>query len=73
MPQASDELRMTMFRYFGDEIDDNGPLIFLESRGYILRKGWLWEKPVSAHTINDEEYNCLQFLIEEWDFGGIVA
>ncbi len=71
MPQASDKLRGVMERYFGDPIADGPPMRFLESRGYHLRRDWHWNKPTPSHLISDEEYNCLQFLIDEWDMGGI--
>ncbi len=32
----------------------------------------VWIKPVKSHYINEEEWNCLNFLIDEWDFGGIA-
>lgn len=71
MPQASKNQRDRMLKWFGSEIDENAPIKFLESRGYKLRCDWLWEKPVPSHTVSDEEFHCLQFLIDEWDFGGI--
>lgn len=73
MPQASDDLRARMFRYFGDEIDDVGPIEFLQSHGFVCTKGWEWIKPCESHTISEDESWCLQFLIEEWDFGGLAC
>lgn len=61
-----------MGRYFGSEIDDAGPERFLRSRGYTLTRGWEWRKPVPAHTVSEEEWNCITFLADEWDFGGIA-
>lgn len=72
MPQATDEQRALMQKWFGDEIDETGPIKFLESHGYTLLANWLWEKPVSSHSISDAEYECLSFLVNEWDFGGIA-
>lgn len=71
MPQATDELRDRMFRYFGNGIDDTGPIRFLESHGFTLDKSWCWIKPCESHTISMDEFYCLQFLCDEWDFGGI--
>lgn len=71
MPTASDELRARMERYFGNPISEIGPIAFLKSHGYSLRFDWQWEKPVPAHNISEDEYHCLRFLIEEWDFGGV--
>ena len=70
VPQASDEDREQMRRWFG-EIDEQGPIRFLESRGYVLRKDWRWEKPVPSHTLSVEELACIHFLADEWDFGGV--
>lgn len=72
MPSSTDERRALMELWFGDPISDAGPMDFLESRGYTLTKDWEWIPPVPSHTINHSEYNCFMFLIEEWDFGGIV-
>lgn len=72
MPQASDEMRALMLKWFGDEISEAGPIKFLESRGYVLRKDWQWQLPTPAHTVSREEFACVQFLIEEWDFGALV-
>lgn len=72
MPTASDFDRARMRKWFGS-IDEYGPETFLKSRGYILTKGWCWVKPVPSHHISDEEYHCLEFLMDEWDYGGLVT
>lgn len=59
-----------MIKWFGD-IDTSGPQKFLESHGYVCNKRYGWEKPVSSHTVSDHEADCIEFLIEEWDYGGI--
>lgn len=61
-----------MQKWFGDAIDEQGPIAFLQSHGYTLTRGWEWVKPVSAHTISTEEWECIAFLCDEWDFGGIA-
>lgn len=71
MPQTSDCMRALMLKWFGNEID--GPVLFLESHGYVLRSDWRWDKPCSSHSISYEEFQCIRFLIEEWDFGGVVS
>jgi hypothetical protein len=73
MPTTSDERRGTMLRFFRDPISEYGPIKFLKSHGFKLRRDWYWEKPTPSHTISDDEYECLAFLVEEWDFGGIHA
>lgn len=72
MPQASDELRNIMDKWFGDGIDDYAPRQFLYARGYILTNDWCWKPPARFHTISQEEYTCMLFLVQEWDYGGII-
>lgn len=73
MPQCSISLQNVIGNYFpGDFVSYDFECIkFLESRGYILSRAWSWSKPVPAHTVSKEESNCIRFLIDEWDFGGI--
>lgn len=70
MPQASDDLRALMEQWFGDPVSDEGPTNFLQSRGYVLERDWIWKLPTPSHTIRNEEYKCMAFLIDEWDYGG---
>lgn len=77
MPQASDELEDIIVNWFNKDKKENVSLDiecikFLKSRGYILTRGWCWVKPVPAHTISTEEYLCMKYLVDEWDFGGII-
>lgn len=67
MPQASDEARALMGVYFGDEIDDGPPIRFLLARGYTECEGF-WIKPTPSHSISDYEWDCLNFLCDEWDY-----
>lgn len=71
MPQSSDEMRALMHKWFGNEIDEAGPIKFLVSHGYVLCHDYHWELPVPAHRISREEWACIKFLIEEWDFGSV--
>jgi len=66
MPQASDELRDLMNKWFG-EIADYNPAKFLLSRGYTINKGMI-SVPTPAHTVNPEEFLCILFLRDEWDY-----
>lgn len=68
MPQASDRQRELMERWFGDSINMAGPYKFLRSHGYT-EKGGLLIKPVSAHNVSRDEWQCIRFLVDEWDFG----
>lgn len=69
MPQASEELR--------DEwgINESPAISFLKSRGYHLTRWWLWLRPkhhVVEGEVTSKERRAVQFLIEEWDLGGIL-
>lgn len=70
MPTAPDDLRDKMIKWFGN-IDLFGPVAFLRSRGYTLTEDWYWQLPVPAHTISKEEFECMIFLQQEWDYGGL--
>lgn len=72
MPQTTEAMNVLMRSWFGSGTDETGPIEFLESHGYVLTRDWLWRLPTPAHTVNREEYACIRFLVEEWDFGGIV-
>lgn len=67
MPQASDEQRALMKRWFGDPIDDRPPTEFLLAHGYVVDQVGLWRKPTSAHRVSYAEGACLDFLCDEWD------
>jgi hypothetical protein len=68
MPQASDEQRNLMEKWFGDAIDMRGPYAFLKARGYGDYRGMLI-KPTLSHTVSEYEWECIAFLCDEWDFG----
>lgn len=75
MPQATEELRDEMRRLFNDSIDISGPIKYLENAGYILQRNWLWKpKPdvTSYEQMTQDEYLCMAFLVQEWDFGGLL-
>ena len=72
MPSASDEDRALMTKWFGS-IDTHGPEAFLKSHGYVLTKDWCWVKPTPSHEISAIEDACLWFLLEEWDYGGLIS
>jgi hypothetical protein len=66
MPQASDEQRAQW------GISDGTATRFLESRGYVLTRQFTWVPP-TGHLPTDKEWDAVQFLIDEWDFGGVCA
>jgi len=73
MPSASDELRAVMEELFNDPISDQGPISFLESKGHTLTRDWRWKLKdgETLESISHNEFLCIKFLIDEWDFGGI--
>lgn len=72
MPQASDELRAEMRTRFGD-IDLHGPQEYLKAKGWTLHDNWQWSKPgvTNLGVIPRDEFDCLVFLVHEWDYGGV--
>jgi hypothetical protein len=68
MPQATDELRDKMRTHFGS-MDTHGPQKYLEDKGYKLTKDWRWQKPDPLAATPLFELDCIDFLIEEWDYG----
>jgi len=74
MPQASSELQNAMFGYYGSHTDEEGPIKFLEASGFTLRRDWTWFKPgvYNERGMTKQEKDSVLFLIEEWDFGGMI-
>lgn len=80
MPQASDEQRALMAKWFPVYVDgpygvtandsgiaDGPPAHFLLIRGWIEING-MWHKPTPAHSPSIYEVECLRFLRDEWDY-----
>jgi hypothetical protein len=65
MPQASDELRNLIEKWFGS-MEQYGPEMFLRSHGYTSNKS-VWSKPTPSHNPSCEEVSCILFLRDEWD------
>lgn len=75
MPQASEEQRLLMLKWFGDPISDEGPIMFLRSHGFVMHPNapGYWKPPVDSYTVSRDEWECLNFLTGEWDHGGILT
>lgn len=74
MPQADEELRKEMVRRFGS-IGTTGPSRFLTDAGYQLAPGWEWVPKPGVRSLGQmprDEFECLLFLIHEWDYGGLI-
>ena len=71
MPQASDELRKTIDNYFHTGIDDHVPHAYLESKGWTIDSNWnfLHSGYKDLGEIPIQEWDCILFLIHEWDYG----
>ena len=64
MPQASQNLRDRIRTRF-DSIDCGAPLLYLKNGGWSEIGGYL--SPPNG-PITDAEWECLDFLCDEWDF-----
>lgn len=66
MPTASDALRNFAKKTFGGYSDT--PVVNeLERRGFDLTHEFCWRR---RRRPDNFEWNCIYFLIEEWDYGG---
>lgn len=70
MPTATKELRNKMGELFGhgldyDFVDDWPPTEYLLNRGWT-EKGGVWTQP-KDRTVTPEEWDCMNFLFQEWD------
>lgn len=75
MSQATDELRQRMLELFGDPISDEGPMDYLIQMGYVLTPSWDWAAPEHIHSwleMSLNERDCVDFLFQEWDHGGVT-
>lgn len=53
---------------------EEGPVRYLTQAGYSLQRGWTWKPKDGVSGYDDmtqEEYDCLLFLVHEWDYGGL--
>ncbi len=55
MPSAPQKLRDKMKTRFGDEIDENGPIEYLEKKGFKLQKNWHWTLPAADYITTDDK------------------
>lgn len=67
MPQASEELR----REWNGPGEDTA-VKFLEYHGYVMhQRTYTWVAP-QGHKPTAKELRAIQFLMDEWDFGGLA-
>ena len=70
MPQASEELR-NQWKHHEEGGGDALAIKTLEAAGYTLRSDWTWTLPTPDHDPTIREIRAMEYLIFEWDFGGI--
>jgi hypothetical protein len=70
MPQASQELRDEWW-HDGDEDPIKRAVKFLQAAGYKFNRDWTWTAPQPPRDMADKEARAIQYLIDEWDFGGV--
>jgi hypothetical protein len=70
MPQATLEQRKRWGGALG--VGEDKAEAFLEERGWVLTRQWQWVPPTLGYYASDEEHEAIAFLIDEWDYGGIV-
>ena len=74
MPSAEGWLADKIRAKYGS-IDDAGPTKLLHDAGYVLREDWHWDpKPgvTDYPDMTQDEYEAMLFLLQEWDFGGLI-
>src|SRR5262245_55679440 len=71
MPQASDYLRA---QWPGG---DQQAIAHLLERGYRATRGFCWVPPGDAspetYEPTDRDWSAMTYLIDEWDYGGLVS
>jgi len=67
MPQASEELRA---QFPGGDAEASK---VLKAAGYVLTPDWEWRKPSPEHVPTPRESLAAAYLIDEWDYGGIIG
>lgn len=53
-------------------LDENRVIKWLEERKYVLRDDWHWTPPAPDHVVTDDEDTAITWLMQEWDFGGVI-
>lgn len=66
MPTAPEYLRDEW-----DHPDDMIAINYLKSQGYTLGRDWHWTLPAIDHVITEKEGRAIDYLVMEWDFGGV--
>jgi hypothetical protein len=67
MPSASPELRRQWPGH------DREAILHLQAQGYRLNERWAWVRPTPEHVVTDRDRSAIQYLIDEWDFDGLLS
>ena len=51
--------------------DSQYAMDFLKRRGFTLNPDWTWYPP-NGREPTDKELRAIDFLFQEWDFGGLA-
>lgn len=68
MPQASDELRAEW-----DGPGGQKAARYLHDAGYRIDAEWRWVHRAVGHEPTEREISAVRYLIDEWDYEGIVG
>jgi hypothetical protein len=73
VPSTSQEI-LDEAATFLPEVDDHEACKYLQEHGYTLTREWDWKKDGVDYygAMTREEYICLVYLCEEWDYGGLA-
>lgn len=74
MPQASDELRAEVAKIIPPQpghiiVDCGDAQAWLEKKGWKISEDWNFIRPRAKYSPSDEEWDVLQYLVDEWDYG----
>lgn len=72
MPQAAPEHAARWQDPTGKVGSDQVACSFLEGVGYKSTRHWAWILPTPTHIPTDKELDAINFLINEWDWDGII-
>lgn len=51
---------------------DSQAICYLQGHGFTLTPQWYWIQPTKGHKLTEKEQDAIIYLIEEWDFGGLL-
>lgn len=74
MPQTSEEVQQAIDVLLGKDEEYMQDVLaerFLSKRGWKLLMNWTWQLPKPDYQPDKDQLLCVQYLIEEWDYGGI--